>query len=365
MPATAPPVARVFKTTTPLHFPYDHQHLVFHPSVRDMVRRYGERKEIMHTLFYGPPSSGKRAMAHWLVATHTGMPYNAIRQRRVAHSFQLKDRSYPFYKTSVHFEIHVQDYPQQSAIIELLHELAKTRNVAHNTFKIILITDTDLLRRSVQLQLRRMMEMFYATCRLIFVCHALDRIDQTLQSRFVCVRVPAPRREALRWASGPGDGTCDGTETPGEVAPASTTATRPHTVHSWLHAKFADDSGRPLPTIIDQAQDQIWRALQRTSIPIQSLRKWVRLFCTTQLDHTPVVLRLLHKTRAKCSPDRCQRLHAVINYYLYLYETMRNAPHSEIQLELVFCAMHAALHAGAAPSSAFEQIVERCARDGL
>ena len=154
-----------------------------------------------HTLykFYGPPSSGKLTLARQLIAVHTHMPV-ALVERLTPHAYQLRDKEFPFYKTNVHFEMSVADFVpnHQKALIELLQELSKTLNVSRNSYKIILLHEADQLSRPIQYQLRRMMEVFYTTCRLVFLSHSLDRLDQTLQSRFVCVRVPRPRSELMR-----------------------------------------------------------------------------------------------------------------------------------------------------------------------
>ena len=163
----------------------------------------------------------------------------------------------------MHFELNVADFSshRQNALIELLQDLAKTLNVSRNCYKIIVMRNVELLHRPIQHQLRRMLELFYSTCRLLFVCHSLDCLDVTLQSRFVTIRVPAP------------------------------SCIRSHTQDSmptWLSERLQTYN---LPDIVEHVQGQLWTVLQRKTLPITLLRKWIRIVTMT---HLPLVQILMY-----------------------------------------------------------------------
>lgn len=334
--------------TTPnrLRYPYPPSSLQFHPALSSVLTQYATRKEIMHTLFYGPPSSGKLTLARQLIAVHTHMPI-AIVERLTTHTYQLRDKEFPFYKTVVHFEMSVADFVpnHQKTLIELLQELSKTLNVSRNTYKIILLHEADQLSRPIQYQLRRMMEVFYTTCRLVFLSHNLDRLDQTLQSRIVCVRVPRPRSELMH------------------VRPSSESnlvpPSLPPTVEQWL-TRQADTLGvHYTHTIIDHTVDQLWRALLRKTIPLPTFRKWVRVISMTHLSVDNVMYRLLLKRIVK-TPTEMANYNAIVNYYLHQHDMLRHSHNGELQLEMLLCALHTSLHGS---SEAFGLLMRRVRDD--
>lgn len=314
----------------------------------------------MHTLFYGPPSSGKLTLARQLIAQHTQLPLSSV-ERLHRHTYQLRDKEFPFYKTPVHFEMSVADFVpnHQKALIELLQELSKTLNVSRNTYKIILLREADLLSRPIQHQLRRMMEVFYTTCRLVFISHSLDRLDQTLQSRFVCVRVPRPRPEMMEWAESTTPTITPTPTTPNNPSTPQTPQTPPLTIDQWLNHQSSTMGPMYHQTIADHTVDQLWRALLRKTIPLPTFRKWIRLMTMTQLSPDDIVYRLLLKRISK-TPAEATSYNAVVNYYLHQYERLKHANHGEIQLETLLCALHTSLHGS---KEAFERVVERVTRD--
>ena len=149
-------------------YPYSVNDINFHPELNTYITNYGKCSDIMHTIFYGPPCSGKLTLVRKFISVHTSVDIQC--NLRLCHH-KLKDTEFPFYKSSVHFEIDVNDFSpsHQSQLMDLLQELAKTLNVSRNSYKIIVLSNAEKLSRKIQHQLRRMMELFYTTCRLNFI----------------------------------------------------------------------------------------------------------------------------------------------------------------------------------------------------
>ena len=61
IPPSAPPTVTL---ENPLVYPRALDELTFHPSICAIVDQYAQRGEIMHTLFYGPASSGKTTLVN-------------------------------------------------------------------------------------------------------------------------------------------------------------------------------------------------------------------------------------------------------------------------------------------------------------
>ena len=298
--------------------------LVYHPDLTAHLRTYAERKEILHTLFYGPPGSGKMTLVRHLIAEHMHVPVATV-QRTQPHVYRIKDREFPFYKTTVHFELNVADFSplRQNALIELLQDLAKTLNVSRNCYKLIVVRNVELLHRSVQHQLRRMMELFYSTCRLLFVCHTLDCLDVTLQSRFVTVRVPKP--------------SCVRCLLPQRArSPATTLEPQAVSTTVWLADRLR---AHELPDIVEHVQDQLWAVLQRKTMPIPSLRKWIRIVTMTHLPLVHILMHLYARMVARY-PQEVQFHHDVYTMTNACMHLQAIGYRKEFQPELLLCRLY-------------------------
>jgi KaiC/GvpD/RAD55 family RecA-like ATPase len=174
------------------HAMLDKPALQFHPELIQRLRLY-VRRPIAHVLLYGPPGCGKFTLAKLLIAMHAQVAPSQVYKLQ-AHVYEAADREFRFLKSTCHFELDVAHFvgaAQQKALVEIVRELSKTMNVARNAYKIILLRNAQALSRSIQHQLRRMLETMYATARLILVSTSVDIFDDTLQSRLVTLRVSA------------------------------------------------------------------------------------------------------------------------------------------------------------------------------
>lgn len=78
--------------------------------------------------------------------------------------------------------------------------LKKEPNTIFHPFLVVLLTEVDKLTKDAQHALRRTMEKYMATCRLILCCNSTSKIIGPIQSRCLAVRVPAPSIEDVCWS---------------------------------------------------------------------------------------------------------------------------------------------------------------------
>ena len=59
-------------------------------------------------------------------------------------------------------------------------------------WSVVVLTEVDRLTKDAQHALRRTMELYTGTCRLILVCNSTSKLIPAIKSRCLAVRVPAP-----------------------------------------------------------------------------------------------------------------------------------------------------------------------------
>lgn len=62
-----------------------------------------------------------------------------------------------------------------------------------NSFIVVLLTNVDQLTKDAQHALRRTMEKYVATCRIILCANSTSRVLPAIRSRCLGIRVPAPK----------------------------------------------------------------------------------------------------------------------------------------------------------------------------
>ena len=59
-------------------------------------------------------------------------------------------------------------------------------------WSVVVLTEVDRLTKDAQHALRRTMELYTGTCRLILVCNSTSKLIPAIKSRCLAVRVPTP-----------------------------------------------------------------------------------------------------------------------------------------------------------------------------
>lgn len=205
--------------------------LTYHDDLTERLRHLSSSFDMPHLLFYGPSGAGKRTRAGCVLRNLFG---SSVDKKRVAHRvFKVGDSGTKQVEvTTVASAHHMEVNPSESGlndrlvIQELIKDMASTaplginvllnssnnnnnvqqqsnkqqdNEVGGNTnnashLKVIVLHEVDQMTRLAQQALRRTMERYAATCRIIMVTDRISHIIEPLRSRCLGIRVAYPNQ---------------------------------------------------------------------------------------------------------------------------------------------------------------------------
>merc|ERR1712048_67819 len=86
----------------------------------------------------------------------------------------------------------------RAVVMQLIKEVAAHPPLGGHGFKVVIIDEAGSLSNEAQAALRRTMERYMKTCRIILLCETASKIIAPLRSRCLAIRVAAPGAEQVR-----------------------------------------------------------------------------------------------------------------------------------------------------------------------
>lgn len=86
----------------------------------------------------------------------------------------------------------------RAVVMQLIKEVASHPPLGGHTYKVVVIDEAGSLSNDAQAALRRTMERYMKTCRIILTCDSASKIIPPLRSRCLAVRVAAPSHEEVQ-----------------------------------------------------------------------------------------------------------------------------------------------------------------------
>ena len=176
-----------------------------------------------HLLFYGPSGSGKKTRITCLLRSIFGPGAERLRlDKRTFTTPSKRSIEINMISSNYHIEISPGDagYNDRYVVQEVIKEMAQNKSLASAggtfmvssnlqpqaadiakqspkkaEFKVVLLVEVDRLSRQAQAALRRTMEKYASTCRLILCCQNPSKVIDPVKSRCLGIRIPAPSHD--------------------------------------------------------------------------------------------------------------------------------------------------------------------------
>jgi replication factor C subunit 3/5 len=172
--------------------------LDYHQEQAEHLGKLVKGGDFPHLLVAGPPGAGKKTRVMCLLREMYGP---GVERLRLEHQTFLTPSKKKVEITTIASNYHIEVNPSDCGIYDrvVVQELIKTVASAHQLnaegqreFKVVVLTEVDRLTKDAQHALRRTMEKFMATCRVILVTNSTSKVIPAIRSRCLAVRVAAP-----------------------------------------------------------------------------------------------------------------------------------------------------------------------------
>uniref|UniRef100_A0A4W3JTS5 Replication factor C subunit 3 n=1 Tax=Callorhinchus milii TaxID=7868 RepID=A0A4W3JTS5_CALMI len=177
--------------------------LDYHKDQAGQLRNLVQCGDFPHLLVYGPSGSGKKTRIMCLLRELYGA---GIEKLRIEHQSittpSKKKLEISTIASNYHLEVNASDAGNNDRVViqELIKTVAQSQQLETSTqrdFKVVVLTEVDRLTKDAQHALRRTMEKYMSTCRLILCCNSTSKVISPIRSRCLAVRVPAPSIEEI------------------------------------------------------------------------------------------------------------------------------------------------------------------------
>ena len=214
------------------HRPSSLDELTYHDSVTERLRALASNPaSLPHLFFYGPSGAGKRTRVLSLLKELFGKGALKLKlDKRTFTTPTKKTVDINMISSNYHIEICPADagLNDRFVIQEVIKEMASNKSIhtamptmsagattnndnSNNNsgdgpsgaaapsagFKVVILSEVDRLSKQAQAALRRTMERYAQTCRLILVSSSAAKVMEPVRSRCLGIRIGAPTAEQV------------------------------------------------------------------------------------------------------------------------------------------------------------------------
>jgi replication factor C subunit 3/5 len=166
------------------HRPRDLSELVVHTGIGERLQALARTGDVPHALFYGSPGAGKKTLVMCLLRELFGPAAERLRVEskawKVAQSGRNLNVEIRVLSSPCHVEVNPSDagLRDRHVVSEMLKDIARSKPLdSHSqSFKVLVLNEVDKLSKEAQHALRRTMERYSSSCRLLLVCNSLSKV---------------------------------------------------------------------------------------------------------------------------------------------------------------------------------------------
>ncbi|TXG66414.1 hypothetical protein EZV62_007689 [Acer yangbiense] len=180
--------------------------VIVHQDIALNLKKLVTEQDCPHLLFYGPSGSGKKTLIMALLRQVFGPGAEKVKVENRNWKIDAGSRTIDLELTTLssanHVELSPSDVGFQDRYIvqEIIKEMAKNRPIdtkGKRGYKVLVLNEVDKLSREAQHSLRRTMEKYSTSCRLILCCNSSSKVIEAIRSRCLNVRINAPTEEQI------------------------------------------------------------------------------------------------------------------------------------------------------------------------
>ncbi|XP_050416209.1 replication factor C subunit 3 [Patella vulgata] len=177
--------------------------LDYHKQQAANLKKLVQSGDLPHLLVYGPSGAGKKTRITCLLRELYGAGAEKLRIEQSQFTTPSNKKiDISTIASNYHIEVNPSDVGNNDRIViqELIKNLAQVNQLdssSQKEFKVVVLTEVDRLTKDAQHALRRTMEKYMATCRLILCCNSTSKVIPAIRSRCLGVRVAAPSEDEI------------------------------------------------------------------------------------------------------------------------------------------------------------------------
>jgi len=185
------------------HRPKSLSGLDYHKEQAEQLKKLVHSDDFPHLLVYGANGAGKKTRIMCLLRELYGAGVEKLRiERQQFETPSKKTIEMTTLASNYHIEVNASDAGIYDRVViqEMIKNIAQTNQLDSQqmkSFKVVVLTEVDKLTKDAQHALRRTMEKYMTTCRLILCCNSTSRVIPAVRSRCLCLRVPSPSIEQI------------------------------------------------------------------------------------------------------------------------------------------------------------------------
>ena len=187
------------------HRPKKIGELSLHSGINKKLGALATSEEFPHLLVYGPSGAGKKTRVVALLRELFGAGIEKVKlDNRTFKPNPSKTVEITTVASNFHIECNPSDVGNNDRFViqEVIKEMAshgvlQSKDQNSKSFKVVILTEVDRLSKQAQAGLRRTMEKYSTTTRLILMCNSPSKVIEPLRSRCLGIRVPAPTHDEL------------------------------------------------------------------------------------------------------------------------------------------------------------------------